>query len=46
MKTDVLTVAALVFVVGLLASSFSDSDFFQSESEEAPAALQQGVAIR
>ena len=46
MKADVLTIAALVFVVGLLASSFSTSDYFASEPEEAPAALQQGVAIR
>ena len=45
MKTDVMTIAALVFVVGLLASSLGGTDLFGSEPEP-PAALQQGVTLR
>lgn len=45
MKTDVLTFAALVFVVGLLVSSLLSSDVFKSSEQEPPAELQQGVAI-
>ncbi len=45
MKTDVLTLAALVFVVGLLVSSLIPADVFESSTQEPPAELQQGVAI-
>ena len=42
MKTDVLTLAVAVFLVGVLASSVGASDLFKSESAP-PTALQQGV---
>nr|WP_317932463.1 hypothetical protein [Halioxenophilus sp. WMMB6] len=42
MKNDVLTLAAAVFLVGVLASSVGASDLFKSESTP-PSALQQGV---
>ncbi len=45
MKTDVLTLAALVFIVGLLLSSFSVSEIFDS-NEDAPAPVQQGSISR
>ncbi|WNO08842.1 hypothetical protein [Teredinibacter sp. KSP-S5-2] len=45
MKTDVLTLAALVFVVGLLASGLGLTDVFDKDPVP-PAALQQGVATR
>lgn len=45
MKTDVLTIAALVFVVGLLISSLLPSELFESSESEPPAELQQGVAL-
>ena len=45
MKTDVLTLAAVVFVIGLVVSGVSGADFFESE-QEPPAALQQGIATR
>lgn len=41
MKTDVLTIAALIFVVGLLFSSTSLFEIFESPEPEAPVALQQ-----
>ncbi|MFT5082301.1 MAG: hypothetical protein ACI9Y1_000325 [Lentisphaeria bacterium] len=47
MKADVLTLAALVFIVGLLASSIGSSGVFESTEEQvAPSALQQGVVKR
>lgn len=45
MKTDVMTIAALVFCVGVLATSVSAMDVFQSEPEPVTA-LQQGFAIK
>ncbi len=45
MKTDVLTLAALVFVVGLLASSLGISEVFDRDPSP-QGALQQGVATR
>ncbi len=46
MKTDVLTLAAVVFIAGLLLSSFSVSEIFES-AEDQPASVQQGsVATR
>jgi len=44
MKADILTIAALVFVFGVLASSVNATDVFKSDAQ-APAALQQGVAM-
>jgi hypothetical protein len=47
MKSDVLTLAAVVFVVGLVVSGFGITDVFESEVSAPPAALQQGtVAVR
>jgi len=46
MKTDVLTIAAVIFFASLLLSSVSFSDYFSAENDDAPAALQQGVALR
>lgn len=45
MKSDVLTVAAIVFVVGTIASSFGITDVFESEASAPPSALQQGVVV-
>lgn len=43
MKSDVLTLAAIVFVVGLAVSGFGIMDVFEPEVSAPPAALQQGV---
>ena len=45
MKTDALTLAAVVFVVSLVISGVSGADFFKPE-QKPPAALQQGIATR
>ncbi len=45
MKTDVMSIAVVVFFVGVLVSSVGFTDVFQSEPEP-PTALQQGIAIR
>ena len=46
MKTDVLALAAIVFVIGLLFSSVASSDLFESaEQDQPPADLQQGIAL-
>lgn len=45
MKTDVMTIAVVVFALGVLASSVNATYVFKSESH-APTALQQGIAIR
>lgn len=45
MKSDVLTLAAVVFIIGMLVSSLGMKEVFQSEVSEPPAALQQGVVI-
>lgn len=45
MKTDVMTIAMLVFCVGVLASSVSAMDLFKSEPEPVTA-LQQGISYR
>jgi len=44
MKPDILSIAAFVFVLGVLASSVNATDVFRSDTS-APAALQQGLAI-
>ena len=44
MKADVLTLAAVVFVLGMIISGVSGTtDLFDSQ-QEPPAALQQGIA--
>lgn len=45
MKNDVLTLAAVIFLVGVLASTVTASDLFKSEITP-PAQLHQGVSIR
>ncbi len=45
MKSDVLTLAAVVFIVGMIVSSFGITEVFQSEASEPPAALHQGVVV-
>lgn len=45
MKADVLTLAAIVFVVGMLVSGLGITDVFDSEVAAPPAALQQGVVM-
>lgn len=42
MKNDVLTLAAAIFLVGVLASSVGASDLFKTEAEP-PAQLQMGL---
>lgn len=45
MKTDVLTLAAIIFLVGILVSSLGITRVFDAESESAPRAeRQQGVS--
>lgn len=44
MKNDVLTLAAVVFLIGVLASSVAASDMFKSEIAP-PAQLHQGVSF-
>jgi hypothetical protein len=43
MKSDVLTLAAIVFVVGMVVSGFGVMEVFEPEVSAPPAALQQGV---
>ncbi|BFM09476.1 hypothetical protein [Halioxenophilus aromaticivorans] len=45
MKNDVLTLAAVAFLVGVLASSVAASDLFKTEVTP-PAQLHQGVSSR
>lgn len=45
MKADILTLAAIVFVVGMLASGLGITEVFDSEVAAPPAALQQGVVM-
>lgn len=45
MKSDVLTLAAVVFLVGTIASGFGITDVFDQEAAEPPTALQQGVVV-
>jgi hypothetical protein len=46
MKNDVLTIAIVVFFIGVLVSSVGLSGVFESEEPEVPTALQQGVTLR
>jgi hypothetical protein len=43
MKPDVLMIAVVIFVVGLLASGLGITDVFQAEPTSGVAELQQGV---
>ncbi|AGN11364.1 hypothetical protein [Simiduia agarivorans] len=45
MKNDVLTITALVFVIGVLVTGVFSSEWFEDEPE-VPTALLQGVATR
>lgn len=42
MKPDVLTLAVVIFVVGILASGLGITEVFHAESEPAVAGFQQG----
>jgi len=46
MKADVLTLAALVFVVGVILSSVTALDLFASEEAEVPTELQRGFMLQ
>lgn len=46
MKTDVLTLAALVFIVGLLLSTVSVSEIFSPDEKDIPVTSQQGNVSR
>lgn len=46
MKPDVLTITAIVFVIGVLLSSTGITDGFSKKEVAPPPALQQGVALR
>lgn len=45
MKFDILTIATLIFTVGVLVSSIGFEDVFASDDVAPPSALQQGVPI-
>ena len=45
MKADVLTIAVVIFVLGILVSGLGLNDFFQDETAPV-AALQQGIATK
>jgi FlaG/FlaF family flagellin (archaellin) len=46
MKNDILTIAIVVFVAGVLASSVGLSDVFEADEQNTPPALHQGVTLR
>ena len=46
MKPDVLTITALVFVVGVLISSLGITEDINTQDNTPPSALQQGIATR
>jgi|GEM_PF-838840 len=46
MKADVLTLAALIFLLGLLISAFGGSKVFDDDEPVVPSALQQGIATK
>ncbi len=46
MKPDVLTITALVFVIGVLVSSMGITEGTASKRDVPPPALHQGVVIR
>ncbi len=43
MKADVLTLAAAVFILGMVVSGLGITDVFKSDVSTPPSALQQGV---
>jgi len=46
MKADVLTLAVVIFVLGILVSGLGLTEVFKSEEPTPPTALQQGVATK
>lgn len=46
MKNDVLTIAIVVFFIGVLVSSVGLSEVFSDNEPEETPALQQGVTLR
>ncbi|MGH1471880.1 MAG: hypothetical protein ACRBCS_11845 [Cellvibrionaceae bacterium] len=46
MKNDILTIAVIVFFVGVLISSVGFSNPFQTDKQEAPSALHQGIVAQ
>lgn len=46
MKPDVLTITAIVFVIGVLASSIGISDGLTDKRDVPPPALHQGIAVK
>ncbi|WP_370980419.1 hypothetical protein [Agaribacterium sp. ZY112] len=45
MKSDALTAAAVVFVIGLLISGFSVAELFSADADDAPTELQRGFQV-
>lgn len=45
MKTDILTLTAIVLVIGMLVTSLDLQEAFSKESIEEPADFQQGVVL-
>lgn len=45
MKSDVLTLAAIVLVVGMVISGLGITDMFEKEASVPPEELQQGVVV-
>ncbi|WP_460224474.1 hypothetical protein [Aurantivibrio infirmus] len=45
MKNDVLTIAVIVFVVGVVVSTVSFSNVFDQEEQAVPTALHRGVIV-
>ncbi len=46
MKPDVLTITAIVFVVGVLISNLGITEDLQENDIAPPSALQQGITVR
>jgi len=46
MKPDVLTITAIVFVIGVLASSMGTTKGLKEKRDVPPPALHQGIAVR
>jgi len=45
MKNDVLTIAVIVFVVGVVVSTVSSSKVFEKKEQAVPTALHRGVIV-
>lgn len=46
MKADVLTLAVVIFVIGILVSGLGLTEVFKGEKKTPPTALQQGIATK